>query len=82
LGKYKQDGSTFFLLLVRYPDAARAEAAGRQFRQKLLDGAEDGMRPTKEGRWTGLQCRGNLVSVVFNAPDASAVRALLAKIKE
>jgi hypothetical protein len=81
LGKYRQDGAIFFLLLVRYPDAARAEAASRQFRQKLLDGAEDGMRPTKEGRWTGLQCRGDLVSVVFNAPDAPTVRAIFAKIK-
>jgi hypothetical protein len=81
LGKYRQDGTTFFLLLVRYPDAARAEAAGRQFRQKLLDGAEDGMRRTKEGRWTGLECRGNFVSVVFNAPDAPTVRAVFAKIK-
>jgi hypothetical protein len=82
LGKYRQGGATFFLLLVRYPDAARAEAAARQFRQKLLDGAEDGMRPTKEGRWTGLQCRGDLVSVVFNAPDTPTVRALLAKIQK
>jgi hypothetical protein len=82
LGKYRQAGATFFLLLVRYPDAARAEAAGGQFRQKLLDGAADGMRPTKEGRWTGLQCRADLVSIVFNAPDASTVRAIFAKIKE
>jgi len=81
LGKYRQDGAVFFLLLVRYPDAARAEAAGRQFRQKLLDGAEDGMRPTEEGRWTGLQSRGDMVSVVFNAPDASTIRAIFAKIK-
>jgi len=81
LGKYRQDGGTYFLLLVRYPDAARAEAAGRQFRQKLLDGAEDGMSRTKEGRWTGLECRGDLVSIVFNAPDTSTVRAVFAKIK-
>ncbi len=81
LGKYRQDGAAFFLLLVRYPDAARAEAAGRQFRQKVLDGAEDGMRPTKEGRWTGLERRGDLISVVFNAPDAQTIRAVFARIK-
>ncbi len=81
LGKYRQGGSTFFLLLVRYPDAAKAEAAERQFRQKLLDGAEDGLRPTKEGRWTGLERRGDLIGVVFNAPDAPTVRAVFAKIK-
>jgi hypothetical protein len=82
LGKYRQAGATYFLLLVRYPDAAKAKAASEQFRQKLLDGAADGMGPTKEGRWTGLQCRGELVSVVFNAPDTQTVRAILAKIKK
>ena len=82
LAKYRQAGSTFFLLLVRYPDAARAEAAAGQFRQKVLGGAADGMRPLKEGRWTGLQCRGDLVGVVFNAPDAATVRDVLGQDQE
>lgn len=81
LGKYRQAGATYFLLVVRYPDAGRSEAAGTQFRQTLLDGAADGLRRTKEGRWTGLQVRGDLVSIVFNAPDAPTVQAMLAKIK-
>jgi hypothetical protein len=82
LTKYRQPGSTFFLLLVRYPDPARAEAAAGQFRQKVLGGAADGMRPLKDGRWTGLQCRGDLISIVFNAPDAATVRDMLTKIKK
>ncbi len=82
LAKYRQAGSTFFLLLVRYPDTARAEAAAVQFRQKVLGGATEGMRTLKEGDWTGLQCRGEVISAVFNAPDAETVRAVLAKIKE
>jgi len=82
LGKYRQAGAAFFLLLVRYPDVARAKAAAAQFREKLLDGAADGLRQTKEGRWMGLQGRGDLVSIVFSAPDAPTVRAMLAKIKE
>ncbi len=82
LAKYRQGDSTFFLLLVRYPDAARAEAAAVQFRQKVLGGAAEGMRALKEGRWTGLECRGDLISAVFNAPDAETVRAVLTKIKE
>ncbi len=82
LAKYRQAGSTYFLLLVRYPDAARAEAAAGLFRQKVLGGAADGMRPMKEGSWTGLRCRGDLVSVVFNAPDAATARDILDKIKE
>jgi hypothetical protein len=82
LGKYRQAGTTFFLLIVRYPDAARAEAASGQFREKLLGGAADGMSPTKEGRWSGLQCRGDLVSAVFNAPDKPTIRAVFEKIKK
>ncbi len=82
LGKYRQSGTAFFLLLVRYPDAARAKAAAEQFRQKLLAGAADGMRATAEGRWMGLERHGDLVGVVLNAPDAATVRATLAKIKE
>jgi hypothetical protein len=82
LAKYRQAGSTCFLLLVRYPDAARAEAAAGLFRQKVLGGAADGMRPMKEGSWTGLRCRGDLVGVVFNAPDAATARDILDKIKE
>jgi len=82
LAKYRQGSSTFFLLLVRYPEAARAQAAAGQFRQKVLGGAADGMRPLKEGRWTGFQCRKNLINVVLSAPDAATVRDVLSKIKE
>ena len=81
LAKYRQAGSTFFLLLVRYPDAARAEAAAGRFRQQVLGGAAEGMRPLQDGRWTGLQRRGDLVSIVFSAPAAATVRDILAKIK-
>jgi hypothetical protein len=80
LAKYRKAGTTFFLLLVRYPNAALAEAAAGQFRLKVLGGAADGMRLLKEGRWTGLQCRGDLISVVFNAPDVATVRDILSKI--
>lgn len=82
LAKYRRTGLTFFLLLVRYPEAARAEAAASLFRQRVLGGATDGMRPLAEGRWTGLRCSGDLISAVFNAPDAAAVRDVLSKIKE
>ncbi|MEI6614230.1 MAG: DUF6599 family protein [Chrysiogenales bacterium] len=82
LGKYRQAGAIFFLLLVRYPDAARAEAASGEFRKKILAGAVDGMYLTKDGRWTGLQCREDLVSIVLNAPDAPTIQAVFSKIKK
>jgi hypothetical protein len=82
LGKYREAGSGYFLLLIRYPDASRAEAAGEQFRQKVLGGAADGMRQMKDGRWTGFRRGNGLVSIVFNAPDAPAVQKALSKIKD
>lgn len=81
LGKYRQAGAASFLLLVRYPDAARAQAAAALFREKVLEGAANDLRQTKEGRWMGFECRGALVGVVLNAPDAAGVHALLAKVK-
>jgi hypothetical protein len=81
LGKYKQAGSNYFLLIVQYPDAVRAEAAARQFKQKVLGDEGAVEKQLKEGRWTGIQYAGNLVSVVFGAPDELTVRNVLAKIK-
>lgn len=82
LAKYRTPSSSLFLLLVQYPDAARAEAAARQFNEKILGGAKDGMRQTEGGRWSGLQRRGSLVGIVLKAPDAAAIRDILGQIKE
>ena len=82
LAKYRTPGSSLFLLLVRYPDAARAEAAARQFDEKILGGTKEGIRRMEGGRWSGLKRRGGLVGIVLNAPDAAAIRDILAGIKE
>jgi len=82
LGRYKEGGAAVFLLLVRYPDGARAEAAAALFRESILGGAPDGLGRLGDGRWAGLRRRGGLVAVVLGAPDAAAVKSMLDKIKE
>jgi Family of unknown function (DUF6599) len=82
LAKYKTPGSSLFLLIVRYPDAARAEAAARQFDEKILGGTKDRIRQTEGGRWSGLKHRGDVVGIVLGAPDAASVRDILSKLKE
>ena len=82
LGKYKQAGGSAFLLVVRYPDAAKAMAAAAQFRQRILGGVQGGAAQAKDGKWTGLVQKGAEVRIVLNAPDAAAVEGLLAKIKD
>jgi len=82
LGKYRIGRETAFLLVVRYPEAVRAEAAAAKFRRKVFGGAADDAVPLKEGRWAGLVRRGGLLAVVLNAPDAAAARKILASVKD
>ncbi len=79
LARYRRGEATWSLLIIRYPDAARAEAAAARFRREVLEGAADGMR-LKDGKWMGLQSRGDLVRVVLGAPDAATVRGLFAEL--
>ena len=82
LGTYKKDGVALAVLVVRYPNPTRAEAASARFNKDILGGAANGLRETKSGRWTGLQRRSDLITVVFNAPSADAVRDMFARIKK
>ncbi len=80
LGKYRRESGPYFLLLVRYPDERRAEAAGAQFLRAILDGSPEGMLQTKDGRWRGCRRQGDLFGAVFNAPDVQTVKDMLAKV--
>jgi len=82
LGKYRLGSANAFLLLVRYPEESRALAAAAKFRRMVFGGAAEDVIPLKEGRWSGLARRGGLLAIVLNAPDAAAVRKILASIKE
>jgi len=82
LGKYRHPAGSSVLLLVRYPDEARARTAGAKFRKAVLGGAGDEILSLKDGRWSGLVRRGGLLALAFNAPNASAARDLLARVKE
>lgn len=81
LSKYRAAGGTVFLLLVRYPDEARAGAALLQFRDKVLGGAKEGASKMADGRFAGSRLTGGLFAAVFGAPDEAAVRAMLDRVK-
>jgi hypothetical protein len=63
-------------LIVRYPDASRAETAERRFRQARLADASDGLIQEEHG-WLGCRREGDLVIVVAAAPDREAAASLL-----
>ncbi len=79
----KAGTTAMFLLVVKYPTAARADAAASHFRKAILAGAANDLLETKGSkgtRWTGLRQRRDVVAVVLNAPSAEAVRDMLAKL--
>jgi hypothetical protein len=56
------------LLVVRYPDAARAGAAAASFLRALLPQADaDGAALTEKKKWSTVKTRDNVLAVVFEA---------------
>jgi hypothetical protein len=81
MGKYRDPGGTFYLVLLLYPDNERARAAHDRFASQYLVGAPEESSKTKDGRWARSKLEQNLLAVVLNAPSAETARLFLAKIK-
>lgn len=81
LARYKRAGKSYMLLLVRFPDKTRVEAAAARFRTAVLGGAADGMKALGDGRWAGLRVLGDMIGVVLGAPDGATVGEALAQLE-
>ena len=69
------------LLLIRYAEAGEASGALEDFRRTYLhDAGDSAMIGSEDGTWTGAVCRGDIVAVVFQAPNRSLAEELLRKI--
>ena len=82
LSKYRAAGGTEFLLLVRYPDEAKAGAALARFSAEILAGVPGGILKMKDGRFTGCRRTGRLFEAVFGAPDEAGARAMLDRVRD
>jgi hypothetical protein len=82
LAKYKDKPGTgsYYVLLVAYPDPAKAEAAFGNFMKNYLPDAQNGVKQLEDGKWTGCKREGNLVIAVLNATGADKVKTLFKKI--
>ena len=81
LAKYKGKGKAgdyfYFVLLVAYPDKAKAAVALKSFLKSYLPDARDGVKQLEDGRWTGCKQKENLIIAVLNAPTAEIVATRL-----
>jgi len=73
---------TVKLLIVRYPDETRAEAAYTSFLQAYMPEAEEsGLAQMEDKQWTLAVVHENVVSIVFDASDRDAALRLQAEIQ-
>ena len=81
LVRYLRDGRSAHLLLVDYPDGARAEQAAAAIAGRLFAGPPGG-GPTlgQDGRWHGVDQRGARLVVVIGAANEELAAALLSEV--
>jgi hypothetical protein len=70
------------LLVVLYPDAAKAQAAERSFRKAYLPEADvSGAARTENKKWVMAKIRENAVVIVFEAPSKKYADALQSAVR-
>ena len=70
------------LLLVRYPDEARARAAHESFLKAYLPEADPGAAaPAENGKWTLARTHKNYLAAVFEAPSKEYAEGLYSAIR-
>jgi hypothetical protein len=74
LARYRDPTGTWFVVLVLYPDADRAEAARTSFIKKHPPGVQD-------GKWSGVRRKDKLVIVVLQASQKQTVDHMLNAIQ-
>lgn len=80
LGTYRRGSQRAFLLIVDYPDAARASAAAQGFRSALLEGAGEGEAvAVGERGYFALRVAGRRVRAVLAAQSVDLARELVAR---
>ena len=83
LAPYARAGGKSYLLLVRYPDEAKAARAFEVFSKNYMpDAKRPGIVRTEDKRWTASAKAGDIVIVVFNADSDQFAMSQLASVQE
>ena len=70
------------LLIAKYPDAVKAQAAGRSFLRNYLPEADAlGAARTENKKWVMARVRGNAVVIVFESPSKEYADALQSAVR-
>jgi len=81
LALYREKGERINLLLIRYPEAKKAEQAYQSFTQAYMpDAKEPGRVKTEDNKWTAAKIKSNLLAVVFNAPSEALAEEMIRNV--
>jgi hypothetical protein len=70
------------LMVVSYPDSARAEAAFDSFIQVYMpEAGESGLAQMEDGGWTLAGAHHEYLSIVFDAPTEDSARRIESEIR-
>jgi hypothetical protein len=79
LAAYCITGEKYFLILIKYPDLQRSQAAETSFLTQYLSGAFTGIKRFENGRYSGIKRSGTCLAVVLDAADKKTVIESLAQ---
>jgi hypothetical protein len=83
LATYTSAGKSSYLLIVGYPDEAKAARAFESFSKNYMpDAKRKGIVRTEDKRWTASAKAGDIVIVVFNADSDQFAMNQLASVQE
>ncbi|MCP4900488.1 MAG: hypothetical protein GY906_26285, partial [bacterium] len=76
--EYQGDGAeSVKLMVVSYPDSARADEALDSFiRGYMPEAGESGLAPMEDGGWTLARVHDEYLSIVFDAPTEDSARRI------
>lgn len=79
LARYELEGGKPYLLVIRYPDEARAESAYSRFSEVYMPDSKGGAVQTEDGLWTACALRGKVIAVALDAPSRDTALRLTGK---
>jgi len=81
LARYRIDGNTFYMLVVVYENAHKAQEAQKSFLQHYLPDAQDEVKKMDDGKWTGCKLEDSLMVVIFNSPTKDILTSYLELVR-
>ena len=81
-GAYRENETSYYLLLVRYPEIEKSAQAYINFLKAYMpDALEEGIVQTEDKKWTAARSKKDFLLIIFNAPSGSFAKEMIGKLE-